>query len=435
MPTLPLQDASTLFSRAVALQDRGDLEGAIASYRAAAALAPDHAPTYCNLGAALKAQNQLADAIASYTQALRLAPNDPQTHNNLGNAYKAQAKLDCAIASFRQAIALDAQFATAHWNLALALLLAGLLPEGLAQYEYRFTGGGDAEFKQSRHILAWLSDLPRWNGADLQGQTLLVWTEQGQGDSLMMMRYLPHLAARGVGRVVVLCEASLVRVMECMPGVDRVVPKRKKPALDGIHLHCPLLSLPHIFGTQLDSIPADVPYLPLPPPLAAGWAARLGGTRLLRVGLVWAGGPALQANRQRSLALADFEPLLGLEGVHYLSLQKGEPAQQLQASHHAIDDWMDDCTDFLDTATLIHNLDLVISVDTAVAHLAGALGKPVWLLNRFESEWRWMHHRSDSPWYPSLRQFRQTEAGNWAPVIASVRAALRVLAADGPHGN
>lgn len=390
---------------------------AAACFSNALAAKPGYADAQLNLGNVFKETGQLDQAIACYRRALEMEPEHSGVYNNLGNVFKEQGRHGEAIDAYRQALRLKPDFPAAQWNLSLELLLDGEYAEGFSCYEQRFTGGDKEDFALARAMLAWLAAVPRWHGEDLRGRTLLVCAEQGQGDSLMAMRYLPLLAGRGVGRLKVYCELSLVRLMQAQPCLDQAIGRNATPSLEGIDCHCPMLSLPYLFGTRLETVPATVPYLGVPSELVRRWADRFAGARQLRVGLVWAGGQALRRDAQRSMALEGFAPLLEVAGVTFYSLQKGEPAQQLAASGWPVIDWMDECMDFLDTASLIQHLDLVISVDTAVAHLAGALGKPVWLLNRFESEWRWLLEREDSPWYPTLRIFRQPAPGDWGSVI------------------
>jgi hypothetical protein len=260
----------------------------------------------------------------------------------------------------------------------------------------------------------------------LKGQTLLVWTEQGAGDNFMMMRYLPLLKQKGVGSIIVYCEPSLVKIMLAMTSM--IVGKQLGLSKDTFDLQCSTMSLPYLFGTRVESIPASTPYLNLPPAAGRKWGEQLKKFPGLKVGIAWAGSKTMARDRFRSVALELFAPLMAVQGVQFVSLQKDGVAHDLAARDWRILDWMDACEDWCDTAALIASLDLVISVDTGIVHLAGALGKPVWLLNRFESEWRWMIDRKDSPWYPSMRIFRQPEIRDWASVMESVAAELGTLA-------
>jgi hypothetical protein len=257
---------------------------------------------------------------------------------------------------------------------------------------------------------------------------LLLHAEQGFGDTLQFCRYASLVGAKA--RVILEVQPPLVRLCSSLAGVAQIVAQGEPlPAFD---LHCPLMSLPLAIGTTLDTVPCEVPYLAAAPELVAGWRKRLAGLDGLRVGLVWAGSPRLELDssamdRRRSITLATMAPLGEVSGVSFISLQKGEPAAQSPdaALGLALHDFTASLQDFADTAALIEALDLVISVDTSVAHLAGALGKPIWLLNRFDTCWRWLLNRDDSPWYPQLRQYRQPSPGDWSSVMREVRDALR----------
>ena len=279
-----------------------------------------------------------------------------------------------------------------------------------------------------------LAGIPRWRGEPLQGKSLLVWTEQGLGDSIMMLRYLPLLEGNGAKRLIARCEPPLLRLFERAAGAWRVVPRDAPLVHEEIDLHCPMMSLPHAFARRGDAIARNVPYVSVPEPLGRSWRNQLGEVAGLRVGLAWAGGAAFVGGAQRDIALERLAPLFDVAGARLVSLQKGPASAEIERSRLRLFDRMRDCRDLLDTAALIDQLDLVISVDTAVAHLAGALGKPVWLLNRLDSDWRWMREREDSPWYPTMRIFRQARRGEWDGVILDAAAALRRLAESRPSG-
>jgi hypothetical protein len=272
---------------------------------------------------------------------------------------------------------------------------------------------------------------PLWRGEDIAGKTILLHPEQGFGDTLHFCRYVPLVAERGA-RVIFEVPLALRELTRSLPGNAEIV--CLGGPLPEFDVHCPLLSLPLAFDTRLETIPAQVPYLSASEEKRQAWRHRLGSDERLKVGLVWAGGirknqsDANSHNRQRSISFDQLTPVLQVEGCSFYSLQKGEDSvAQLHASalrEHVID-WTDDFQDFSDTAALIENLDLVITVCTSVAHLTGALGKPFWLLNRYDGCWRWLLDRTDSPWYPSARLFRQDETREWEPVVASISAALR----------
>jgi hypothetical protein len=308
----------------------------------------------------------------------------------------------------------------------MLLLLRNDLEEGFRLYESRFRSFART-FTGSRGLHDRLKDQPSWQGEALSGKRVLVWTEQGMGDSIMMIRYLPMLKERGAEMVTVFCDPALKRLIESVSGVDRVVCDPMSDLEMTLDLHCPIMSLPFLLHTTRESVPHDIPYLVVPEDIRNQWRTRLSGVSGFKVGLVWAGGGTLRDDAKRSIAPEKLAPLTKVDGVQVISLQKEKVGTQL-----GIPDWMDDCDDFMDTAGLIENLDLVISVDTAVAHLSGALGKPTWLLNRFQSEWRWGIAREQSDWYPSMRIFSQHQDSDWRAVINVVAEELKLIAAKQP---
>lgn len=348
-------------------------------------------------------------------------------YKKIGNKFFVHHDMDQALAHYWKALAVDPDYRDAQWNISMASLFVGDYATGFRYFEQRFRAGDKAHAAHLQGVLTMMAGKRCWNGEPLRGERLLVWTEQGFGDSLMFMRFLSGLRGKGDCRLMVACEPELVRVMTSLAGVDAVVSKDALLPSDSFDLHCSLLSLPHRLGTTLDTLPCAVPYVFPPPGLIQGWADRLATLRGLKVGLVWAGGQQLAQDALRSMALARLELLRDLAGVTLVSLQKGEPARQLGELGWAVADWTAECHDFMATAALVAGLDLVISVDTAVAHLAGALGKPVWLLNRYDSEWRWMLDREDSPWYPTMRIFRQPKLHDWDSVVTEVARELRSL--------
>jgi len=308
-------------------------------------------------------------------------------------------------------------------------LMQGDYAAGLPLYEARFHEKALSHaYSTLQERAAQVAGTARWQGELAQGASLLVWTDHGLGDSLMMLRYLPLLKGRGVGRLAVYCDAPLVRLVQAMPAVDEVIPASEPLPVGRFKLQCPAMSLPLAFGTHLETIPRDVPYLQVPPQ-----AEKLAGAPRPRVGLLWAGNAANPSDRLRSVPLERLAPLVAIPGLSLVSLQKEDALRQLAVSGWPIVDRMAECGDLLDTAALIGELDLVIGVDSAVVHLAGALGKPVWLLNRFESEWRWMREGEASPWYPTLRILRQPRAGDWDSAIA--RAARELGAWRAAYGR
>jgi tetratricopeptide (TPR) repeat protein len=435
-----LDEAKTYYDRVLALTPRmaeannnlgeiyyrqGLLDQALLCFERARAERPNNAEAHNNAANVLKDQGKFEAALASYRKADTLKPGNAAVLSNLGDVLRRLNRCDEAIGRLRKAIAIKPDLAEAHHNLALVLFMRGDLAAGLPLYERRLDIGQNPHPGAPGEMLAKLSALTRWQGEPLQGRSLLVWTEQGIGDSLMMLRYCALLKSRGAGLTAVCCGPELAGIF--LDSVDVVIDTQAQFPAGSFDMHCPIMSLPYVFKTTLDNIPNDVPYLTVSTAARNRWAARFSHFPGPRVGLVWAGNRQLKSDHLRSTTLARYAPLMQLAGVHFFSLQKGEASRELQSFDWPIQDWMHDCGDITDTAALIEHLDLVISVDTAVAHLAGALGKPIWLLNRFESEWRWMLEREDSPWYPSMRIFRQPAVHDWDSVIARVRSELEIF--------
>lgn len=391
------------------------LDPAIAAARRAVGINPQCAEGYLNLGSALSENSQWDEALAAFERVAALRPDWSDPHSGIGVLLKEKGRLDAAIASFRRALSLNPNHAEAHWNLALALLLQGNLSEGWREFEWRL--------KIPQIVAPEDFSQPRWDGGDLHGKTILAHDEQGFGDTLQFARYLPMLAQRG-GKIILGCETLTARLLQAMPGIERMVTKgQPMPAFD---VHVPLLSLPLIFGTTLATVPAAIPYMSAPAEEVEKWRRRMADGGRLRVGVVWAGRPTHRNDARRSMRLSQFAPLAEAESISFYSLQKGEAARESADPPSGMQwtDWTAELDDFAHTAGLVANLDLVICVDTAVAHLAGAMGKPVWVLLPFVPDWRWMMNREDSPWYPTMRLFRQTAAGDWEGVIRRVALAL-----------
>ncbi|HSY27268.1 MAG TPA: tetratricopeptide repeat protein, partial [Burkholderiaceae bacterium] len=411
-----------------------DFPLALVCFQQALSLRPRSFESHNNVGNVLKEQGDFTGALSSYQKALALKPGSAIIFNNIGETYRSMGRVDEATTHFRKALAVKPDFAQAQWNLSQVFLLAGDFSSGLPLFEKRLAsevlrqfGAIDTDTQAGK-----FSDKPRWKGENLQGKTLVIWAEQGYGDNLMMMRYLPLLKEKGATSVIIYCYQKLMKIM--LTQINLVVEQNTPLALDSFDVQCPMMSLPYVFGTTLDSIPQTIPYLSVPAATSTKWRSQLEKFKGMKVGLVWAGNKDLQKDALRSIILQQFAPLMVLDGVQYVSLQKDEAARQLMEKDWRILDWMDVCDDFLDTAALIDNLDLVIAVDTAVAHLAGALGKPVWLLNRLAGDWRWMKDREDSPWYPSMRIFRQTTLHDWSGVIEAVTSELGKLASSSKDG-
>ena len=388
----------------------------------AIAINPREASLQSNLGNLLLQQGRLDEAVASYRRAIELKPDFSEALNNLGNALRAQKQLDEAVASYRRALKLRPDDPEVHYNLATALLARGDMPAGWEEHEWRWK---TPQLAPSRRDFA----QPQWRGEPAEGRTLLIHAEQGFGDTLHFCRYAPLAAAQGL-RVILDLPKPLVRLLGSLSGVDQIVaPGEALPAFD---LHCPMMSLPLALRTTIDTIPADVPYLYPDAAQVRFWQGRLGAleNQGRRIGVAWAGNPrphilaAAAIGRRRSIAPDRLAPLCELPGLHFFSLQKDGPAAP---ADFPLIDFMAEMRDFADTAALIANLDLIISVDTSVVHLAAALGKPVWVLDRFNSCWRWLVGRHDSPWYPGLRLYRQPHPGDWNSVVAEVARDLRGL--------
>jgi tetratricopeptide (TPR) repeat protein len=416
--------AEASFAMGHALSDLGQPEQAIAAYQAAHRQNPRLPDLDNSLALSLREANRLDEAVSHLDAVVRRQPGDTQARNNLAGVLRELGRLDAAEAMYRAAIRQSPDDALLHENLAIVLLLAGKLAEGWTESEWRWRG---------RPALAMGFNQPRWEGEPLDGRTLLVHAEQGIGSNIQFCRYVA-LIPPGISRearIVLAVQRPLVRLMGLLgPGIQVAAIGDPLPPID---LRCPMLSLPRVLRTDsVENIPADIPYLRADPVAVARWLRRTQALPGLRVGLVWAGNPEdVRMDRRRSMPLARLAPLAEVPAVSLVSLQVGDAAGQLVGSPLAgvVHDWTAELSDFAETAALIEALDLVIGVDTAVVHLAGALGKPVWLLNRFDTCWRWLLGRDDSPWYPTLRQFRQPGAGDWQGVVERVRAALTAQAA------
>jgi Tfp pilus assembly protein PilF len=402
---------------AVVLQRQGQTEEAVASYREALRLKPAYAEAYNNLGDALLDQGQLGEAEAALRQALHLKPDYPEAYNNLGVAQQKQGKLAESLASYGQSIRLQSDYAEAHLNRALAWLLAGEYEQGWPEFEWRF---------RCQDRTPPPCPPPLWDGSLLQGQTVLLRAEQGLGDTLQFIRYAALLKQQGAA-VVVECQQPLVRLLAGCPGIDQLL-AQGNPLPEGLDCQAFLLSLPGLLGTTLASVPAPVPYLHADPRLVEHWAQQLRSVHAFRIGITWQGNLSYHSDRVRSIPLGQFAPLARLEGVQLVSLQKGPGTEQLREvgdrfSVLDLGSRIDQTTGpFLDTAAVMKHLDLVVTCDTVIGHLAGALGVPVWVALPFVPDWRWLLHRDDSPWYPTVRLFRQTEPGDWPGVFERMAA-------------
>jgi len=418
------RSALTLYLRALVLKELNRLDEALADNLRAVELDPANLDSIGNLGAVLQAQGRTEEALAAYERALRIRPGMPRMITNRASVLAELGRLDEAMADYRRALAIAPGYAEASWNLALLQLRQGDFEAGWKGREVRWTFS--EQLKPSYPKLS----VPIWLGEQpLAGKTILVCSDEGLGDSIQYARYLPMLAERGA-RVVLAVEPPLGPLLSKVEGVAEWLPKLSNTVLPAIDFHCPITCMPLAFGTRLDSIPAGKAYLPLPAPdLAQAFDRRLGAHEKLRVGLVWSGNPKHQNDRNRSMPLATLSRILDIDAT-FVSLQKDPRSRDvgLLRERRDIFDLTSDLTDFAATAALISCLDLVISVDTSVGHLAGALGKPVWLLLPYMSDFRWLIGRHDSPWYPAHRLFRQTATREYESVLERVRAELSDLA-------
>ena len=403
-----------------ALLKTGQPDAALAAYRAALVVRPDYAEAHLNLGNILQLQGQLDAALACYERVLEIRPNCAEAHVNLGKIHRSRNQLPAALAACRRALALKPELPQAHLNEAMVHLVAGDLRAGWPKCEYRWLL---AETPKQRVLPA-----PVWGGdAPLTGKTILLHAEQGLGDTLQFVRYVPLVAARGA-TIHLEVQPSLKSLLAALPGVAAVHAFGEE--LPRFDFHCPLMSLPLAFSTGLESIPATVPYLRLPADRDARWRDLLGPASGLRVGLVWAGNPGHPNDRNRSIPFSAFRAICApLNGARFFNLKIEACRDDVTALADTADvvDYAEFVHDFSDTAALVAQMDLIISVDTSVAHLAGALGKPVWLLLPFSPDWRWLLAREDSPWYPTMRLFRQPQIADWDTVLCRVRAELERL--------
>jgi tetratricopeptide (TPR) repeat protein len=463
------QDAVAAYSRAIAikpdhvnaLNDLGNTWGilgrpddAIAAYDKAIAAAPGAAMAYNNKGAILAEAKRFGEAIANYDRALALKPDYAEAHNNRGAALLVLSRPDQALASLEQALALRPDYAeainnkgtalqdlnrhqealgwhqralglnphnaNAHLNIANAYLALGQYEQGWAEYEWRWGTKDLAPFRRQLRCPQWLGDQP------LEKKSILLYAEQGYGDMLQFARYVPMVAKQGA-RVVLEVPRPLFALFGSLAGVSNLVCRGDK--LPPSDFHCPLLSLPRALRTSLHTIPADTPYLRAPPDHSAKWKERIAGHGGRKIGLAWSGRPY---PRNRSIPLAALESLFSLPDVTFVSLQQEFPEGDLAllAGQSNVLHFGTELKDFADTAGVVSCLDLVLSVDSSVAHLAGAMGKPLWLLLLFASDFRWLVERDDNPWYPTARLFRQTKIGDWDTVVHRVRRELCLSSAS-----
>ncbi len=438
-----------------ALENQGQLDEAIACFRRALELRPNFAQALSNLGTALRKQTRFDEAIAPLRRAIELAPRMVAAHNNLGAVYRSLGRIDEAQQCYEKALSIEPEVPQSHSNLAMILMDQGKMPEAISRLDEALRLNpecAEARFSQAMALLSlgrfregWQAyeyrircrrpdilqlEQPMWDGSELGERTLLVHAEQGLGDMLQFVRYVPLLADRA-RHVLAAVPKTLIPLLT-QSGFSNLVP-REGP-LPPFDVHLPLMSLPYLLGTELETIPHDIPYLSADPAREQRWGERLAAYDGLRVGIAWHGSPVFHGNALRSIPLARFGPLGSIPGVRLFSLQKGEGSQQAaQADAPAglvtFDDLDLEGGAFLDTAAVIRHLDLVITCDTSIAHLAGALGAKVWVALQFGPDWRWLLEREDSPWYPTMRLFRQRQFDDWSHPMDRIASELAMLAA------
>jgi Flp pilus assembly protein TadD len=399
-------------------QELGDLGLAIELQRQAVALAPEMAEAHNNLGSALSKQGNSEEALDCFRRVLALKADHAGAQFNIGHVYANRGDLGTAEEYYRQALACQPQSDTFRFYLGILHLLQGKFSVGWAEYEFRW---GSKQLRNGRRDFS----QPQWRGEALRGETILLHGEQGLGDTMQFARYATMVAERG-GRVVLEVQPGVRRLIGGMDGVAQVLSRGDD--LPEFAWHCPLMSLPLAFETELASIPRAVPYLRADEVERVAWANKLAG-KDLRIGLAWGGDPKHTRERVRSIRLAELAPLTAIAGTRFYSLQKGPAAAQIREIPAGMEivDLDAEQKDFADTAAIVANLDLVISIDTSVAHLAGAMGKPVWVLLHHAPDWRWMLDREDSPWYPTARLFRKSAGEGWDAVVERVGMEIEKL--------
>ena len=409
----------------IALQELGQIEAAIAAFQQSIRAKPDYAEAYSNLAPALQRQNRLDEAIAACRRAIVLNPLHDGACINLGNALLAGNHLEESLAAYRRAQTINPGNATARKNEGIARLLSGDLRTGFAKYEARWE---EPDLLKNRRDFA----CARWDGGpSISGRSILLHAEQGLGDTIQFVRYASMLAHQNA-RVILEAPLPLLELLSDLPGLAAVFPPGASiPPTD---FHCPLLSLPFALRTDCGSIPAEIPYLHPRPSRTARWQTAIASLTGLKVGVVWAGNPNHKNDHNRSIPLQFFRNVFARQNISFVSLLKEvrEEEKPLLAECPAVhQDWLDNA-DLADAAGLIQQLDLVISVDTSIAHLAGALGRPTWILLPFAPDWRWLLNTDRSPWYPGMRLFRQPRTGDWQTVLADVSSELTGLTASSP---
>jgi len=397
------------------LYNKGRFDEALSYFKKAVQLNAFYSDAYLNLGSSVFQKGLLDEAEEYYRKALQFNPKHIDACNSLGVVLLTAGKYQDALHFLRKAVSLQPDSPPAHFYLSCVLLLLGDFKNGWKEYFWRW---GMEQFK----IPDWPQ--PIWDGWDFTGKTLFIHIEQGFGDMIQIVRYLPLVAKRG-GKVILQCQKELLPLIQNVEGVEHIITQDE--SLPSFDIHCPLMCLPMIFDTDLGTIPAKIPYIRADDLLVKQWREKMGGSSSVKVGLIWQGNPVHKNDRERSIVFEKLAPLAEISGVSFYSLQKGTGSEQARSPLGSLKliDFMDEVRDFSDTAALVENFDLVISVDTSVAHLAGAMGKAVWTLIQYSPDWRWMLDREDSPWYPTMRLFRQPVFGDWDSVIKRIEGELK----------
>ncbi|MFC1676782.1 tetratricopeptide repeat protein [Planctomycetota bacterium] len=399
-----------------------DLLGrAIENYSQAIKHKPDYAEAYNNIAAALQGQGNYETSMENCGKAISLKGDYAQAYNTMGSILQNLGRYEEAIENYSKAIGLAPDYAEVHNNLGMGLLLKARFAQGWQEYEWRL--------KCANRVYPHHYQQPLWDGRPFAGKRILVHYEQGFGDSIQFVRYLPMIKQRG-GTVIFEERKPLIKLFENFDGIDELIETSSSNKVDvAFDFYLPLLSAPMIFGTTLESVPSNVPYLKADPVKIEYWREKVKGDDF-KVGVVWAGLPSHKNDHNRSCRLEHFGPLSKMAGVKLYGLQKGEASREAEYLREEMEivNLGEQLEDFADTAGAIENMDLIISVDTSVLHLAGAMGKCVWGLIPYGSEWRWMLERQDSPWYPGMKLFRQKKSGDWAAVFESVQQQLKTLA-------
>lgn len=402
---------------------QGNHEAAEGQYRQAIRLKPDFVHAHVNLGNLYFATGMREQAIETYQTAIQLDPKAHVAYYNLGIIAQEEGDHEAALVFFEEALQAAPDSPLTQVAKAFSLLTIGRFQEGWQTYEWRWRLPNNAPR---------ICEQPLWDGSDLHGKRLYLYTEQGFGDALLFVRYIKTIRDRG-GYVILECRPELLSLFQHAQLADLCVSRAAddaSPPTFAFDLHLPLLSLmtlPGFFAGPEPTLPERVPYLHPDPLLCQAWQARLSAIPGPRVALCWSGNPKTAVNRNRAASFSAFLPLWQIPGISFISIQKGAPVQQMRdhAERPPILDLDEELTDFAQTAAVLAQVDLLISTDTAVVHLAGSLGRPVWTLLHTAAEWRWMRHRLDSPWYPSMRLFRQSQAGDWASLLDQVAEALK----------